>query len=109
MLVHTVTVEAFTGVNAKGDVFGTAVPMRCYVEEVSRLISTVNTEEVSAGTTGTFSSSTTVYAQRSDQAKVPVSSRVTLPSGHVSKVLQVDTFDTGSLRSGMDHIVIHLA
>lgn len=101
-------VEPFLGVNAKGDTYGPAVALSCYVEEVSRLIGTNNTEESAGGTTGALASSTVLYAALSDQATIPITSRVTLPSGRKTRVQQVNIFDSGSMRTGLDHIEAHL-
>lgn len=106
--VHSVVVEPLTGENIKGPVFGPGVTVSCWCEEVSRLVADQTTEEVTAGTTGAFASSTTVYAALSAKASFPVNSRVTLPSGKAAKVLQVNSFDSGSLGLGLDHIEVHI-
>jgi hypothetical protein len=78
----TISVEAYEGSGAYGDVYAAPVDVTpCVVEDTRRLVR-VQTQDA-AGAEQV--SSTTVYAPL--EATVPPGSRVTVPSGRVARVL----------------------
>ena len=80
----TITVEAYEGAGAYGDVFAApAVVTPCVVEDTTRKV-TVQTGDAEGSER---LSATTVYGPLS--ATVPPGSRVTLPSGRITGVLAV--------------------
>jgi hypothetical protein len=85
---HTITVEAYEGSGAYGDVYAAAVPVQgCVIEHTRRQVK-VQTQDAAGGI---VISSTTVYAPPDTVA--PVDSRVTLPGGTVTKVLAASYLD----------------
>jgi hypothetical protein len=87
---RTITVEAYTGSGAYGDVFAApAQVMGCVIEETRRLVP-VQTQDAAGATT---LSSTTVYGPASMATAAPVGSRVALPSGRVTRVLSTSLQD----------------
>jgi hypothetical protein len=86
-LVHTVTVEPWTGSGAYGDVWGTPFGIACFVEDKRRLVRAADGSEVV--------SETTVYTNRGPE--IPNRSRVTLPSGRKPLVIVVSDHDGGDL------------
>jgi hypothetical protein len=85
---HTITVEAYQGSGAYGDVYAAAVAVDgCVIEHTRRRIQ-MQTQDAAGGV---VISSTTVYAPPATVA--PVDSRVTLPGGTVTKVLQASYQD----------------
>jgi hypothetical protein len=77
-LVHTITVEDYLGDTSKGPRYGPARTVRCLVDEQTAGTRSPAGEQVR--------SSTTAYAGPDEQTVVPFS-RVTLPSGRVTKVI----------------------
>lgn len=87
LLVHTVTVEPWSGSGAYGDIWGTPFTMACFVEDKRRLVRDADGSEVI--------SETTVYANRGPT--IPNRSRITLPSGRQPLVIVVSDHDGGTL------------
>lgn len=88
----TVTVEAYQGSGAYGDVYATPVDVTpCVVEDTRRLVRVQTQDAVGAEAV----SSTTVYAPPDTPA--PPGSRVILPSGRVARVLAVARLDDHGL------------
>lgn len=85
---RTISVEAYEGSGAYGDVYAAAVDVEgCVIEHTRRRIQ-VQTQDAAGGI---VISTTTVYAPPATVA--PVDSRVTLPDGTVTKVLQASSQD----------------
>ena len=81
---YTVTVEAYAGAGAYGDVFADPEPYGpCVVEDTTRAV-TVQTADAEGDER---LSSTTVYGPLSDT--LPPGSRITLPWGKAARVLAV--------------------
>ncbi|MFD4788801.1 hypothetical protein ACFWN1_17410 [Streptomyces sp. NPDC058459] len=87
-LIHTVTVEDYLGQTSKGPRYGPAREVRCLVDEQTRAVRTPAGEQVT--------STSTVYAGPGEQSAPPLS-RVTLPSGRVSRVILTKARDAGGL------------
>ncbi|ROO51075.1 hypothetical protein EDC02_5939 [Micromonospora sp. Llam0] len=88
----TITVEAFAGAGAHGPVYSAAVQVTdCVVDDTSRLVR-VQTQDA-AGSEKV--SKTTVLCPPGTSA--PAGSRVTLPSGRVTRVLVVAELDDHGL------------
>lgn len=96
LLVHTVSVEAYEGSGAYGDIFGTAYDLPCYVEQERKLIRSSTGEEVV--------SSTQVYCNPGEP--IPLGSKVTW-NGRTSLVLGVGDYEDGGL-TGLAHREIDL-
>lgn len=89
---RTITVEAYQGSGAYGDVYAAPAPVAgCVIEQTRRLVR-VQTQDA-AGDEAV--SSTTVYAPPGTVA--PARSRVTLPGGVVAKVLASSFLDAHGL------------
>jgi hypothetical protein len=85
---HTITVEAYEGAGAYGDTYAAAAEVPgCVVEHTRRRVQ-VQTQDAAGGI---VISSTTVYAPPGTTA--PAESRVTLPDGTVTRVLQASYQD----------------
>ncbi len=85
---HTITVEAYQGPGARGPVYATAVDVTpCVVQHTRRRVP-VQTADAAGGI---VTSSTTVWCPPGTIA--PPNSRVTLPSGAVTRVLTTDALD----------------
>ncbi|GLH97347.1 hypothetical protein [Phytohabitans aurantiacus] len=79
---HTITGEAYEGSGAYGDTYAAPVDVEgCVIEHTRRRVQ-VQTQDAAGGV---VISSTTVYAPPA--TVLPVGSRVTLPTGAVTKVL----------------------
>jgi hypothetical protein len=87
LLGHKVWVEPFLGNSATGPRYGPASEVRCFVEEKTRLVRDPGGEEVT--------SSSTFYARPT--AVCPAKSRVTLPSGRKTTVIEAIRQDGGGL------------
>jgi hypothetical protein len=74
---HTVTIEAYGGSGAYGDVYGDPVPVTCFVDQKRRVVRAPDGSRVV--------SSSTVYAPLDTPA--PGRSRVTLPDGQTTLVI----------------------
>lgn len=89
---HTITVEALAGSGGFGDVYGTAVDVTpCFVDHKRRRVR-IQTQDAAGAE---VVSSTTVYCPPGTSA--PPGSKVTLPSGHVAKVLDQAVRDAAGL------------
>lgn len=98
LMRHQVTVEAFLGDTSTGPKYGPPVVIeKCFVDEQTRGVRTPGGEQVT--------STSTVYADRGTAA--PQFSRVTLPSGRVTKVIQTKDRDGAGLPTP-DHVEIQL-
>ncbi len=97
LLRHEVVVEPFLGNSGTGPRYGTAVEVRCFVEEKTRMVRAPSGEEVT--------SSTTFYAL--PDAVCPAKSRVTLASGRKTTVIAAVPHDAGGLPSP-DHLEVQL-
>lgn len=85
---HTITGEPYTGSGAYGDVFGAPVTITpCVVDDTRRRVR-AQTQDA-AGTE--VLSSTTVFCPSATSQ--PPGSRITLPSGRVTRVLAVSVLD----------------
>lgn len=85
---HTISVEAYEGSEAYGDVYAAAVDVEgCVIEHTRRQVQ-VQTQDAAGGV---VVSNTTVYAP--PETVAPVDSRITLPSGAVTKVLAASFMD----------------
>lgn len=110
LFVQTVSVQPLTGEGSADHIYGPAQSMPCYVEEVSRLITNQDSEERTAGRQSSLQFSTTViYAPLSASVAFVAGSKVTLPSGKVTRVQQCNVFQAPT-RSGSraDHIEVHV-
>ena len=97
LLRHMVSVEPFLGNSSNGPLYGAAVDVRCFVLEKTRMVRAPSGEEVT--------SSTTVYARL--ETVCPAKSRVTLPSGRKSTVIDAVRQDSGGLPTP-DHLEVQL-
>ncbi|HZF92078.1 hypothetical protein [Streptomyces sp.] len=97
-LVHTITIEAYLGNTSKGPKYGPARTVRCLVDETTRAVRNPGGEQVT--------STSTAYAGPEEQ-EVPPLSRVTLPSGRVTKVIQTARRDGRGLGTP-NHVEIQL-
>ncbi|MBL1107985.1 hypothetical protein JK361_25920 [Streptomyces sp. 5-8] len=94
---HEVTIEPYLGETSKGSRFGAAATVRCFVDEQTRTVRSPGGDDVTSGST--------VFADPGTQA--PPGSRVRLPSGRVTRVIQLADHDGGGLPTP-DHVEIHL-
>jgi hypothetical protein len=87
-LIHRITVEDYLGDTSKGRTYGPPREVRCLVDEKTRAVRSPGGEQVT--------STSTAYAGPEEKTAPPLS-RVTLPSGRVTTVIQVMNRDGGSL------------
>lgn len=93
LLQHTISVEPYLGQAGDGsELFGAATAVKCFVDEKIRRVRTASTEN---STGDEVLSEATAYAHLSTVA--PAGSRVTLPTGRISYVLQALRRDGGAL------------
>lgn len=97
LLPHEVTMEAFLGNSSNGPLYGPPAVVRCFVEEKTRLVRAPSGEEVT--------SSSTFYARLG--ATCPAGSRVTLPTGRKTTVIEAVPRDGGGLPTP-DHLEVQL-
>lgn len=99
LFVHSISVEPYEGSGGYGPTYGDPVTVSCLVEERSRQVRApaVNTDG------GIVVSSSTAYASLDTVA--PAGSRVTLPSGRVTTVIDAYLHDGGGLPTP-DHLEI---
>ncbi len=97
--VHTATVEPFLNTSGYGiDLFGPAVTVACFADDTRHQIRSTSGELVI--------SETTLYASVADAPTFAINSRVTV-NGNVSRVMKVNTNDSGPL--GLpDHCAVNL-
>ncbi|MFD6421553.1 hypothetical protein [Streptomyces sp. NPDC060198] len=96
-LRHRIVVEPYLGRSSTGDLYGPAVEVRCLLDEKTRNVRTPGGDVVV--------SSSTAYAYPG--TKAPPKSRVTLPDGRKTKVIQDAPRDSGGLGTP-DHVEIQL-
>ncbi|WP_086765339.1 hypothetical protein [Streptomyces bobili] len=77
-LVHTIRIEDYLGDTSKGPRYGPPREVRCLVDEQTRGVRSPASEQTT--------STSTAYAGPEEQSAPPLS-RVTLPSGRVTKVI----------------------
>lgn len=98
LLRHTVTVEPYEGTGSYGPIYGAPVLVRGFLDERTRLVRAPSGDEVT--------SSSTVYC-RLDAVSAPPKSRVTLPDGRTTTVIQALRRDGGGLPTP-DHLEVQL-
>lgn len=96
-LVHTITVESYLGDTSTGPRYGPPATVACFLDEQTRGVRSAGGEQVT--------SSSTAYALPGTEA-APFS-RVTLPGGRTTKVIQTKRRDGGRLGTP-DHVEIQL-
>ncbi|MBK3631563.1 hypothetical protein JHN52_01025 [Streptomyces sp. MBT97] len=97
-LIHTITVEDYLGDTSKGPRYRPARTVRCLVDEQTRGVRSPAGEQVT--------STSTAYAGPEEQ-DVPQFSRVTLPSGRTTTVIQTKRRDGKGLGTP-NHVEIQL-
>jgi hypothetical protein len=97
LMRHEITIEPYLGSTSTGPRYGPATTVRCLVDEQTRGVRSPAGEQVT--------STSTAYADPGTQA--PQFSRVTLPSGRVTTVIQTKARDGGGLPTP-DHVEIQL-
>lgn len=97
LLRHVITVEQYEGDGAYGPVYGTAAVVRAFVDEQTRMVRSPAGADVV--------SSTTAYCRLDTTA--PTGSRVALPSGRVTVVINALRRDGGGLATP-DHLELQL-
>lgn len=94
-LQHVITVEPYLGITGSGaELYGSAVMVPCLVEERLRHIRSQNSQN---STGDALTATATAYCDLTYAASAPPVSRVTLPSGRVTYVLEALRRDGGSL------------
>lgn len=96
-LIHEITVEPHTGESSRGPRYGAPVTVKCLLDEQTRAVRTPGGEQVT--------STSTAYAGLGENA--PPLSRVTLPGGRVTKVIQTKRRD-GKTLGTPNHLEIQL-
>jgi len=96
-LRHRIMVEPYLGTSGTGRVYGPPVEVRCLLDQKVRNVRTPGGD--------TVVSSSTAYASPGTTA--PPQSRVTLPNGQTTTVIQVAPRDSGGL-GAPDHTEIQL-
>ncbi|NUS82965.1 MAG: hypothetical protein HOY75_09465 [Streptomyces sp.] len=86
-LIHEITVEPYSGESSIGTLYGPPTKVRCFLDEQTRAVRTPGGEQVT--------STSTAYADLDTQA--PALSRVTLPGGRTTTVIQAKRRDGKSL------------
>lgn len=94
-LVHTVTVEPYTGSGAYGPQYGAPVVRACMVDEKRKLVRASNGSGQGDG--DEIVSEATIYLRRAYLADFPPETRVTLPTGRVSTVITTADRSDGDL------------
>jgi hypothetical protein len=97
-LRHEVTVEPYEGDSAAGPLYGNPIVVRCFLEEKIRLVRARGGREVTSGAT---------FYCRLDAVTAPPESRVTLPGGRKTTVIQQLRRDGGGLPLP-DHLEVQL-
>ncbi|MFI8299989.1 hypothetical protein ACIGCZ_29095 [Streptomyces nigra] len=96
-LVHEITVEPYRGESSTGPLYGQAVTVRCFLDEQTRAVRSPGGEQVT--------STSTAYADLATEA--PALSRVTLPGGRTTTVIQAKRRDGRQLGTP-NHLEIQL-
>ncbi|MBL1100145.1 hypothetical protein [Streptomyces coffeae] len=97
LLRHRIQVEAYEGSGAYGDVYASPVTVRCFLDEQTRMVRAAD----GADTT----SSSTAFCPLATVA--PPGSRVTLPEGRKTVVINALRRDGGGLATP-DHLEVQL-
>ncbi|MBZ6250572.1 hypothetical protein KVH27_19590 [Streptomyces olivaceus] len=97
LLRHRITIEEYLGDSSTGALYGPPQRVRAFVDEQTRAVVSPGGE--------TVTSSSTAYTAPGTTA--PPLSRVTLPSGRVTKVIAALPRDGGGLPTP-DHVEIQL-
>jgi hypothetical protein len=93
--VHTITVEPYLGITGLGaETYDAPVQIACFVEEKIRHIRSTNAQSASGDE---INSTATAYCELAYAVSAPALSRVTLPSGRVTYVLEALRRDGGNL------------
>jgi hypothetical protein len=87
LLQHTITIEPYEGTGAYGHVYGPPTAVRCFVDEQTRTVRSAAGDQTT--------SSGTAYAALDTVA--PPLSRVVLPTGRTTVVIQALRRDGGTL------------
>ncbi|MFC8432255.1 hypothetical protein [Streptomyces sp. NPDC057253] len=98
LLRHEVTVEPYEGDSAVGPLYGAPVTVRCFLEEKTRRVRAPDGREVV--------SSSTFYC-RLDAVDALPESRVSLPGGRQTTVIDQARHDGGGLPTP-DHLEVQL-
>lgn len=96
-LRHRILIEPYRGMSGTGILYGPEVEVRCFLDEQTRLVRTPGGDQVT--------STSTAYSKPGTSA--PPLSRVTLPDGRQTKVIQTLPRDSGGL-GAPDHVEIRL-
>ncbi|MDX3398446.1 hypothetical protein [Streptomyces sp. ME01-18h] len=97
LLRHRITIEEYLGDSSTAPLYGPPQQVRAFVDEQTRAVVSPGGEQVT--------SSSTAYA--APGTTVPPLSRVTLPSGRITKVIACLPRDGGGLPTP-DHVEIQL-
>lgn len=95
--IHSISVEQWLGTGAKGDIYAAPVSVTCFVDDTTKLIRSATGEQTVSGTT--------IYAPSSAVTVLTVQARVTIASGRVSRIINVNGLD-GPF--GLDHVEVNL-
>ncbi|MBE4783909.1 MULTISPECIES: hypothetical protein [Streptomyces] len=96
-MIHEITVEPPAGESSRGPLYGMPTTVKCLLDEQTRAVRTPGGEQVT--------STSTAYAGLGEN--VPPLSRVTLPDGRVTKVIQTKRRD-GKKLGTPNHLEIQL-
>ncbi|MGW4810552.1 hypothetical protein ACWEPB_02755 [Kitasatospora cineracea] len=97
LMRHRITIEPYLGNSAYGPRYGSAVAVRCFLDEQTRLVRASNGDETT--------STSTAYCPLATDA--PAKSRVTLPDGRQTTVIAALRRDGGGLATP-DHLELQL-
>lgn len=89
LLRHSVSVETYEGTAAYGDIYATAQPVKCFVDDARKVVRNTDGDEVV--------SESTIIARLADAPKLVEKSKVTLPGGRKSIVILKKDRDDGGL------------
>lgn len=95
--IHEISVEAYDGESSTGSLYGAPTTVKCFLDEQTRAVRTPGGEQVT--------STSTAYADLETTA--PALSRVTLPGGRTTTVIQAKRRDGKSLGTP-NHLEIQL-
>ncbi|MFI0530317.1 hypothetical protein ACH3XX_09735 [Streptomyces scabiei] len=96
-LIHEITVEPYAGESSRSPLYGAPAIVKCLLDEQTRAVRTPGGEQVT--------STSTAYAGLDENA--PPLSRVTLPDGRVTKVIQAKRRDGRKLGTP-NHLEVQL-
>jgi hypothetical protein len=97
--VNKVTVEAYIGAGSEGDVYGTPVVVSGWLSDSQAVIRQAFGQETVA--------TTAFYTTLADGAQFTPEARVTV-NGRTSRVVKVNSNDTGGLMPNVDHVAVGL-